>query len=101
VGEVGGRLDETVAVQGLEVVAHRPHREAGARREPSDTRRALELEQLGQPAPGRVVEGHQDVQQVVAGPGGGVQVALVGGTSGHDVSLTASPTVVQALLYDS
>ena len=34
--------------------------------EPADTRRALDLEQLGQPAPGRVVEGHQDVQQVVA-----------------------------------
>ena len=100
-GEVGRGLDEAVPVQGLEVVAHRPHREPGPGGEPADTRRTLDLEQLGEPAPGRVVEGHQDVQQVVAGPGGGVPVALVGGTSGHGTTLTASATVVQAALYDS
>jgi hypothetical protein len=84
-------------VEHLEVVADRADRQAGRSGELPDVRRTVDAEQLGEPTPERVVEGDQELGELVgrarlrAGKGRGVQVALCCGTSGQALSVAASP----------
>src|SRR4051812_46199120 len=91
-------------MQHPQVVADGADRESCACGQLSDVGRSLDVEQLGEPAPQRVVEGDQErcqrLRRVLV-PGSGVEVSLCGCTTGHATRVIERPAVPQGLLYNS